>query len=287
MSEGARDQTLTAAVERGHRLRADCTNCFGLCCVALAFAASADFAIDKNAGEPCPNLESEFGCGIYPRLREEGFKGCAAFDCFGAGQQVAQVTFAGQSWRQAPHTAAQMFAVFAVMRQLHEILWYLNEAVRLMLAGSLLDELAAALEETERLTRDTPDALLALDVPGHRDAVNALLGRASELLRGDAVGRDRARRPALSAGTDLIGARMREADLSGSNLRGAHLIAAELVRADLTATDLTGADLRAADLSGADLSQSLFLTQAQVDSASGDGATRLPPGLSRPTHWPH
>ena len=36
-------------------LRADCTRCFALCCVAPAFAASADFAIDKPAGQPCPN----------------------------------------------------------------------------------------------------------------------------------------------------------------------------------------------------------------------------------------
>ncbi|MDR3081083.1 MAG: pentapeptide repeat-containing protein, partial [Streptomyces sp.] len=37
-------------------LRADCSSCFALCCVALPFAASADFAIDKAAGTPCPNL---------------------------------------------------------------------------------------------------------------------------------------------------------------------------------------------------------------------------------------
>ena len=30
-------------------LQADCENCFGLCCVALPFAASVDFAIDKHA----------------------------------------------------------------------------------------------------------------------------------------------------------------------------------------------------------------------------------------------
>lgn len=29
-------------------LRADCGNCFGLCCVALPFAATTDFAIDKE-----------------------------------------------------------------------------------------------------------------------------------------------------------------------------------------------------------------------------------------------
>ncbi len=112
-------------------LTADCGSCFALCCVVPAFAVSADFALDKEAGQPCPNLQADFGCGIHHELREEGFAGCAAYDCFGAGQQVAQVTFNGRDWRQAPQTAEQMFAVFPVMRQLHEMLWYLTEALAL------------------------------------------------------------------------------------------------------------------------------------------------------------
>ena len=71
-------------------LRADCGRCAGLCCVAPAFVASADFAIDKPAGRPCPKLSSDFSCSIHDSLREHGFPGCAVFDCFGAGQQVVQ-----------------------------------------------------------------------------------------------------------------------------------------------------------------------------------------------------
>jgi uncharacterized membrane protein len=67
-------------------LRGDCERCVGLCCVASPFAASADFAIDKPAGAVCPNLEADFRCGIHARLRAEGFPGCTAYDCFGAGQ---------------------------------------------------------------------------------------------------------------------------------------------------------------------------------------------------------
>jgi len=37
-------------------LRADCDRCLGLCCIASAFAASADFGLDKPAGRPCPEL---------------------------------------------------------------------------------------------------------------------------------------------------------------------------------------------------------------------------------------
>ena len=50
-------------------LQSDCGSCFGLCCVALPFAASADFAIDKDAGRPCPNLRTDFRCGIHTELR--------------------------------------------------------------------------------------------------------------------------------------------------------------------------------------------------------------------------
>jgi len=33
-------------------LKADCGNCFGLCCVALYFAASEGFPNDKKQGQP-------------------------------------------------------------------------------------------------------------------------------------------------------------------------------------------------------------------------------------------
>ncbi|WP_249350094.1 pentapeptide repeat-containing protein [Microbispora sp. H10836] len=260
-------------------LRADCANCFGLCCVALPFAASADFAITKDAGRPCPNLRDDFRCGIHARLRDSGFPGCTVYDCFGAGQKVSQVTF-GRSWRDEPRTAARMFEVFPVMRHLHELLWYLDEALALPAARPIHAELRGAFEETERLTTGTPDDLLGVDVAAHREKVNVLLLRTSELVRAPAGGRAPDRR-----GADLIGARLRKADLRGANLRGAYLIGADLRGADLRWADLIGADLRGADLGGADLTESVFLTQAQVNAAKGDEATKLPPGLTRPTHW--
>ncbi|MGH3828652.1 MAG: pentapeptide repeat-containing protein [Pseudonocardiaceae bacterium] len=122
-------------------------------------------------------------------------------------------------------------------------------------AHPLPGELSCAREETERLTRDSPDALLELDVAAHRRDVNALLLRTSELVRADAAGPKRDRR-----GADLVGA-------------------------DLGAADFTGADVRGADLGGADLTESIFLTQSQLDAANGDMDTRLPPSLTRPTQW--
>ncbi|MHB1630372.1 MAG: pentapeptide repeat-containing protein [Bacilli bacterium] len=275
------------------RLQADCENCFGLCCVALSFAASADFAIDKDAGQPCRNLQSDFRCGVHDNLRELGFRGCTVYDCFGAGQQVAKVTFGGHDWRQDPGSAKQMFDVFPIMRQLHELLWYLTEALTLQAARSIHGALSYTLEETERLTHLSPDSLMELDVAAHRADVNALLLRTSQLVRAKArhrltfpTGREKTHGPGTNLrGADLMGANLREADLRGANLRGAYLIAADLRGADLRAADLIGADFRDADLRGADLTDSIFLTQAQLNAARGDAGTKLPQFLALPTHW--
>jgi uncharacterized protein YjbI with pentapeptide repeats len=261
-------------------LHADCANCFGLCCVALPFAASADFALDKDAGQPCVNLQADFRCGIHARLREQGFPGCTAFDCFGAGQKVSQTTFGGQDWRRNPQTARQMFAVFPVMRQLHELLWYMTEALALPPARPVHGDLRRARDDLDRLTRGSAETLAEVDVAALRHDVNALLLRTSELVRAGVPGRKKNHR-----GADLIGARLKGADLRGANLRGAYLIAADLTGADLRAADLIGADLRDADLSGADLTGSIFLTQSQLNAAKGDATTELPPTLTRPGHW--
>lgn len=257
-------------------LRADCAKCFGLCCVALTFQVSADFAIDKDAGEPCPNLQQDFRCGIHQKLRKEGFQGCTVYDCFGAGQKVSQLTFGGRDWREAPETAQRMFEALPIMRQLHELLWYLTEALTLTATEPIHEHLQAKLEETERLTEGD---LAEVDVAVHRQGVNELLLRTSELVRMSRKKRKDRR------GADLIGAKLRGADLQAANLRGAYLIGADLRGADLRLADFIGADLRDTDLSGADLTGCLFLTQSQVNAAKGDAATKLPPALLRPSHW--
>jgi hypothetical protein len=275
--------TASREAQRRLELRADCTRCFALCCVAPAFSASADFAIDKAAGQPCPNLRADFRCSIHDGLRPRGFGGCAAFDCLGAGQKVAQVTFGGRDWRADPKLAAPMFAAFAVMRQLHELLWHLNEALALSSAGPFHEEIDEAFAATERLTNSGLHELVKLDVKPHRQQVNALLRRVSDHVR-ERAGRSRRPGPNLRR-ADLAGKDLRDADLTGATLRGALLIGTDLRRADLSYADLTGADLRGADLSGADLETSLFTTQPQLDSAKGSSTTKLPSRLSRPSHW--
>ncbi len=261
-------------------LRADCERCAALCCVGPAFSASADFAIDKAAGQPCPNLRADFRCSIHDRLRPGGFGGCAAFDCLGAGQQVVRGTFGGRDWRSEPGLAAPMFAAFAVMRPLHELLWYLNEALALNPAEPLSGELGREFSKTERLTRCGHDELIAVDVDARRREVNAVLLRVSDHVRerAGAFGPD-------LRGADLAGQDLRPTALRGARLRGALLIGADLRNADLGYADLTGADLRGARLAGAELGTSLFVSQPQLDAALGDSRTTLPPHRTRPSHW--
>lgn len=275
-------------IDRGHRaeLTANCADCFGLCCVALAFARSSDFAFDKGAGDPCMNLEDDFRCRIHPDLRARGFKGCTVFDCFGAGQAVSQRTFAGTDWRTDPTVRADMFAVFPIVRQLHELLWYLDEARRMPAATALRERLTEADREVRELCESSPERILATELDAVRAPIAALLREASALTRKDAR-HSTTTATRIRPGADLVDAALANADLRGADLRGALLIAADLRGADLSSADLIGADLRDADLSGAELRTAIYLTQPQLNAARGDGATRIPDGLTRPAHWSH
>jgi len=261
-------------------LAADCAHCFGLCCVALAFSASADFAIDKPAGEACPHLHADFRCAIHGQLRQLGFPGCTVFDCLGAGQHVSQGIYAGLDWRGDPLRAAQMFEVFAHVRELHMLLWHLREALGLSAAQQLQRELTGEFERIHQLTSAPPETILAIDMGAQLGQVREVLRRASELARSNVPG------PRVDySNQDLVGANLAGARLRGANLRGAQLIRANLRNADLRLADLTAADLRDADVRGADLSEALFVRQAQLDAARGDADTGLPPRVQRPTHW--
>jgi hypothetical protein len=259
-------------------------NCFGLCCVALAFAKSADFPFSKPAGDPCVNLDAHDACRVHPRLRERGFKGCTVFDCFGAGQHVSRRTFRGRSWRADTETRAAMFAAFPVVRRLHELLWYLDEASTLVTPSRDAAPWLAAFEHARRLSDQTPAELAVLDVDAEYDAARDLLAEASEIARAaERHGGRGGRRP--GPGSDLTGARLAGADLRGATIRGSVAIAADLSGARLRRCDVLGVDMRDADLSGADLDGAIYLTQMQVNSARGDAETVLPAGFERPSSW--
>jgi uncharacterized protein YjbI with pentapeptide repeats len=268
----------TDVVDRRAELRADCAQCVGLCCVALPFVRSADFAMDKPAGMPCRHLAGDDRCAIHDRLRSAGFPGCDVFDCFGAGQQVVQITFGGRSWRNGPAVAVPMFGAFATLRAVHEMRWHLADAADRELPDHLAGEVDRRTRQLAGLSSADETGLEAVDVGALRTEVGDLLGRVSASVRQDLGG------PDLS-GRDLAVRVFRDHPLRGADLRGSLLIAADLRGTDLREADLLGADLRGADLGGADLTGALFVTTPQLAGAHGDQATRIPRPVRRPSHW--
>jgi uncharacterized protein YjbI with pentapeptide repeats len=271
-----------------YNLQADCDKCFGLCCTALYFSASDGFPVNKDAGKPCINLQDDYRCSVHKNLDKKGLKGCIAYDCLGAGQKVAEVTYGGNGWRENLDSAKQMFDVFIVMKQLYEMLWYLKEAFLLQSENEAKDKIIIKTSEIEKLTDLNADSLAKLDLVPVRMGVNPLLLQTSEFVRRRANNNNRndlKGKKTFGGNLDFIGKDLRKKDLRGANLSGAYLIAANLSGVDLSFTDLIGADLRDADLSGANLSKSIYLTQAQVNTAKGDINTRLPKSIVRPMNW--
>lgn len=281
-------------------LVADCAACVGLCCVAPALSKSADFALTKPAGRPCVHLGSDSRCGIHSELIPRGFPGCVAYDCFGAGQRTVALL--------GPDRPARTLRIYEVLHQLHELLFYLEDALGRPAAAAVRADLSRARDRIASLS--TADVLDTTDPAEHRAAVAPLLRTVSTLVRTAPAapvragarrsgpgpdhhtapaGRDRARRPGPGPdhrGADLAGRDLTGADLRRADLSTAYLIGASLRGADLRTADLLGADLRGADLAGADLTGALYLTRTQVGGTRGDATTVLPDGLGRPAHWP-
>ncbi len=140
-------------------LRADCSRCEALCCVAFAFDRSQGFPVDKPNGEPCAHLKCDQRCGIYEQRGDEGYGPCIGYDCFGAGQRVVQDLFSGQSWRDAAELLPDMVAAFVILARIHELRAMLIRAGTLPLTS----------EERERVTAfdaelDPPEGWSQLDL---------------------------------------------------------------------------------------------------------------------------
>jgi uncharacterized protein YjbI with pentapeptide repeats len=260
-------------------LKIDCGNCFSFCCVALFFSKVDGFPKDKSSGEPCVNLNSDFTCKIHKDLRKKGLKGCTSYDCFGAGQKVAKITYNGISWCESPGLAKEMFNVFLVMRQLHEMLWYLSMVYSLEKEEALRVMSNIIIQETIEFTLLKPEALLKLNLVIHREKVNEVLRKASDQVRSKFAGKSN-----KTVSKNYIGKNLKNVNLRGADLSGALLIATDMSNNDLSGVNLIGADMRDTNIKGANLENSIFITQQQVNTANGDAHTKLPPALTAPKY---
>lgn len=179
-----------------------------------------------------------------------------------------------------------MFSAFGVVRQLHEMLWYLAEARTRTFDPDLADRAAQFSDTIARAVSGELADLRELDIQDVHSRVRAVLIEVSAEVRACylATGDDHLD-SALRPDADLMGRSFRSRRLCGADLRGAYLIAADLRDSDMSGVDLLGADLRDARLDRTDLSKALYLTQPQLNAARGDRDTLLPSDLERPSHW--
>lgn len=158
-------------------LKPDCTNCVALCCVAPHFERSEKFAITKPEGVPCRNLAGDFRCTIHDDLATSGFAGCIEYDCFGAGQKVTRRFADVGTWRDDPAIKARMFAVYHVLRPLHELMVYLAELRELTGDAAIRADIDATLGEIDDLTETSEETLQTIEIGARKDAVERLIAR--------------------------------------------------------------------------------------------------------------
>jgi hypothetical protein len=157
------------------QLRGDCARCQGLCCVSLPFDRGESFGFDKPANVSCRHLQPSNACRIHRELHARGQSGCAAYDCYGAGQRITQELFAGVSWQRQPQARVDLFEAFRRLKRVHELRLLLHEAGRLALPAvraSERQQLVTRLEPADGLTRA---GLAALELPALEADVHAWL----------------------------------------------------------------------------------------------------------------
>jgi len=257
-------------------LKIDCEKCSGLCCVALYCMKSDGFPENKEAGVPCQHLRPDFRCVIHSQLGKKKMRGCLAYDCFGAGQKVTQSS--DENWKTNPEKANEIFQIFMMVFQLHQMAWYLLEARSLVTDDRLKAELEMLINKNMQMTTAAALAeILVMDTAEYKTRVNQVLKQVSDKVA--VFPSDK------KASKVYFGKNFKKANLDGRDFSMALMIAANLEGCSLDKTNFLGADLRDANIKDTDLSSCVFLTQMQINSAQGDSKTKLPINLSCPSSW--
>lgn len=261
--------------------RIRCEACSGLCCVALYFSKYDGFPADKAAGTPCRNLNENFECAIHKDLRRKKMKGCLAYDCCGAGQLVTSL-YGDKNWRSDPQVSREIYDVFVKTFYLQQILCCLTEVLTLQPAKPLWKQAEELIAQLRGLLHSNPKEIMGFDMEEFGPGANTLLKNAAELVQKEVC---HGKRGKAADKKDFIGHQFKKAPLHGYDFSSCLLIAANMEGCSLTGCNFLGADLRDTSLKNADLSESIYLTQGQLNSAKGNKNTRIPQHLVVPAGW--
>ena len=240
----------------------------------MPFSRASGFGVNKASGAPVPPPRARRPVR-HPRHPARGrLAGVTVFDCFGAGQQVSQVTYGGVSWREHDDLG-EMAAVLSVMRQLHEMLAHLDRGRAAARPGVPRRPPRPARRAARRRRRTScwPSTSTSCATRsatcwrGQRARAGRWAGRIDLARRRPGRQGPARHRPARR------GAARRPADRRRPARRGPH-------RGRPARRGRARHRRARRDLAGA-----LFLTQPQLNAMRGDAATRLPGGLARPGHW--
>jgi len=257
-------------------LRINCKDCSGLCCVALYFNQSDGFPENKKAEKPCVNLNNDYTCKIYTQLESKGLKGCIAYDCFGAGQKVTQEWKSKGTWNSNNLIKQDIFKSFEMNQLLNQIMWYLLEAYTIC-DDSDINRIKHLILENINYTKKEPKELLSCEIETYRTNVNVELKQLTMKI--------------AKLSKNKIDSKFQfekdysNQDLSYMDFTMAYLIGSNLDGCKLRYTNFLGTDLRDVSIKNTDLSESIFLTQFQVNSMLGNKHTLLPDGLTYPSRW--
>lgn len=258
----------------------DCGKCCGLCCVALYFTKSDGFPKDKKAGVACENLQSDYRCKVHSNLSKQGLKGCMAYDCFGAGQFVTRHLKTEPNWLTISSQEADEIINFylAVMR-VHQTLWYLSQCIILQLPQSEKQQAKSLINEGRAFLEKPCITLADLNTQLFCEQANQYLKHICALYQKNSS------KTSDKQTQNYMGKNMKRKNLEGKDLSMTLLIAANFEQANLSGANFLGADMRDTNLCNTDVSQSLFLTQIQINAAKGNKNTILPPYLHKPEAW--
>lgn len=254
----------------------NCKDCSGLCCVALYFNQSDGFPENKKAGKPCVNLNKDYTCKIYTQLETKQLKGCIAYDCFGAGQKVTQEWKLKGAWNSNDLIKQDIFRSFEINQLLNQIMWYLLEAYTIC-DDSDINRINHLILENINYTRMEPKELLACDIETYRKNVNVELKQLTTKIAKQSINKIESK---FQFEKDFS-----TQDISYMDFTMAYLIGSNLDGCKLRYTNFLGTDLRDVSIKNTDLTESIFLTQFQVNSMLGNKYTVLPDGLTYPVKW--